>query len=63
MVQLFEEIQKILWPMQIGSLRETIEGGNIKHEATGRDVRKKNTKFEKGGYIGFNADDINAYVK
>lgn len=53
MTQLFKEVQNILWPMQIGSLRETIEGGNIKHDATGREIRKKNTKFEKGGYIGF----------
>lgn len=36
---------------------------NIAHEATGREIRKKNTKVEKGGYIGFMADDINEFVK
>ena len=54
--ELFEEILKILWPMQLGSLKETIAEANLKHEATGRDVRKKNTKVEKGGYIGFMND-------
>ena len=45
----FQEVNKILWPMQLGSRKETIEESNIKHDATGRDVRKKNTKVEKGG--------------
>jgi len=53
MVSIFKEINKVLWPIQLGSLKETIEESNLKHEATGRDVRKKNTKSEKGGYIGF----------
>ena len=30
--------------MQLGSLKETIAEANLPHEATGRDVRKKNTK-------------------
>lgn len=49
----FHKIQKTLWPFQLGSLKETIEESNIKHEATGREIRKKTTKVEKGGYIGF----------
>ena len=36
--------------------------GNMKHEAHGREVRKKNTGAEKGGYEGFLGDKINAYV-
>lgn len=52
-----------MWPMQLGSLKETIEEGNIKHDATGRDIRKKNTKTEKGGYIGFMGQGINEYVR
>ena len=59
----FQEVNKILWPMQLGSRKETIEESNIKHDATGRDVRKKNTKVEKGGYIGFMQDKINDYVR
>ena len=59
----FNEILQVLWPMQLGSLKETIENANIKHEATNRDVRKKNTVTEKGGYIGFMGDKINDYVK
>ena len=35
----------------------------MKHGATGRDIRKKNTKVEKGGYIGFMAEGINDFVK
>jgi len=49
--------------MQLGSLKETIAEGNLKHDATGRDVRKKNTKVEKGGYIGFMGSKINDFVK
>ena len=60
---LFDEINKILWPMQLGSVKETIEQSNVKHDATGNDVRKKNTKFEKGGYIGMQGDEINQYVR
>jgi hypothetical protein len=49
--------------MQLGSLKETIAEGNMPHEATGRDVRKKNTKIEKGGYIGFMGSQINDFVR
>jgi len=60
---IFHGINKVLWPMQLGSLKETIEESNMAHEATGRDVRKKNTKTEKGGYIGFMGPAINDFVK
>ena len=59
----FKNIIKVLWPFQLGSLKETIEESNIKHDATGRDVRKKTTRVEKGGYIGFMGDDINEYIR
>lgn len=49
----FVSINKVMWPFQLGSLKETIEESNIAHEAHGRDVRKKNTRTTKGGYIGF----------
>lgn len=60
---MFERIREVLWPFQIGSKRENINNANLKHEATGRDVRKKNTKVKKGGYIGFQGDEINGYVQ
>jgi large subunit ribosomal protein L7e len=59
----FKEILEVLWPMQLGSLKETIAEANIKHDATGRDVRRKNTKTEKGGYIGFMGPEINEFVR
>jgi large subunit ribosomal protein L7e len=59
----FDEVLAILWPFQLGSRKETMLESNIAHEATGRDIRKKNTKVEKGGYIGFMADNINEFVK
>jgi hypothetical protein len=52
-----------LWPFQLGSLKETIEESNIKHEATGREIRKKTTKVEKGGYIGFMGPNINEFIR
>lgn len=61
--KMFDRIREVLWPFQIGSKRETMEQANLKHEATGREVRKKNTKVKKGGYQGFMAEDINAYVQ
>jgi len=63
MVSIFNEINKVLWPMLLGSLKETMEESNLKHEATGRDVRKKNTKTEKGGYIGFQGNRINEFIR
>jgi len=53
----------VLWPFQLGSLKETIEESNIAHDATGRDVRKKNTRVEKGGYVGFMAQNINEFIR
>ena len=58
----FDSIQKVMWPMQLGSLKESIEDANLVHEATGREIRKKNTVTEKGGYIGFQGDRINEFV-
>ena len=60
---LFDEILSILWPLQLGSMKETMAESNMKHDATGREIRKKNTKVDKGGYIGFMSDAINDFVK
>jgi large subunit ribosomal protein L7e len=59
----FKNITEVLWPFQLGSLKETIEESNIKHDATGRDVRKKTTRVEKGGYVGFMAAGINEFIR
>jgi len=61
--EVFQEIRKVLWPVQIGSLKETILDANVAHDAHGRDVRKKNTVVTKGGYIGFMGQQINDFVK
>lgn len=58
----FHKIREVLWPFQLASLKETVEGGNIEHDATKRTIRKKNTKVRKGGYIGFMGDNINSYI-
>ena len=52
-----------MWPFQLGSLKETIADSNIKHDANGREIRKKNTRTEKGGYIGYMGPAINDYVR
>ena len=38
-----------------------MEEGNIVHQNTQREVRKKNSKVKKGGYQGFMAEQINSY--
>lgn len=63
LAKIFDEINTVLWPMQLGSLKETIEESNIAHDATGKDVRKKNTRSEKGGYIGFQGNQINEFIR
>lgn len=61
--EVFREILKFLWPMQIGSLKETILDANVAHQAHGREYRKKNTKVSRGGYVGFMENKINDFVK
>lgn len=36
---------------------------NIKHDATGQDIKKKTTKVVKGGYLGLMGDEINDYIR
>ena len=40
-----------------------METANVAHDATGRLLRKKNTKAKKGGYQGFMDKEINDYIK
>jgi large subunit ribosomal protein L7e len=59
----FEEVKNVLWPFQLISLQETSDKANAKHQATGKDIRKKDLKVEKGGYLGLMGDKINDFVK
>lgn len=40
-----------------------MEEGNIVHQNTQREVRKKNSKVNKGGYQGFMGEQINSYIE
>ncbi len=59
----FEEVRQILWPFQLSPLQETSDKANTKHTATGKELKKKDVKVEKGGYLGLMGDKINAFVK
>ena len=48
----FSEVQKVIWPIQLISLKEDSSKGNTKHEATRKEIKKINTKISKGGYLG-----------
>ena len=55
-------VKKVLWPVQLAPLQDTIEGGKTKHEATNRDVRKRTTLSRKGGYLGMMGAAVNEFV-
>ena len=59
----FEKVRAVLWPIQLHPLKETSTKAVTKHEATGLDIKKRNTKVVKGGYLGLMGDQINDYVK
>lgn len=40
-----------------------MEEGNILHQNTQREVRKKNSKVKKGGYQGFMGEQINSFIE
>jgi hypothetical protein len=44
-------------------LIEPSDKANTKHDATGAEIKKKNTKVSKGGYLGLMGDKINEFVK
>ena len=52
----------MVWPIQLAPLKETSEKANTKHDATGRDIKKKTTRVHKGGYLGMMGSDINEFV-
>jgi large subunit ribosomal protein L7e len=59
----FEKVRSVLWPIQLHPLKETSTKAVTKHDATGLDIKKRNTKVVKGGYLGLMGDKINDYVK
>jgi large subunit ribosomal protein L7e len=59
----FNEIKNVLWPIQLAPKVEGRDLANIKHDATGQDIKKKTTKVVKGGYLGLMGDEINDYIR
>jgi large subunit ribosomal protein L7e len=59
----FEKVRSVLWPIQLHPLKEDSAKANTKHDATGAEIKKRNTKVVKGGYLGLMGDQINDFVK
>ena len=55
-------MREVLWPIQLAPLKEPSEKANTKHDATGREIKKKTTRVHKGGYLGMMGSDINEFV-
>ena len=58
----YQAAKQALWPIQLAPLKETSDKANLKHDATGREIKKKTTKVHKGGYLGYMGADINEFV-
>jgi hypothetical protein len=58
----FTEIKEVIWPIQVAPVKETTDNANIKHDANGSTIQKKNTKVIKGGYLGNLEEKINEFV-
>jgi hypothetical protein len=56
------EVREAIWPIQLHPIKETLDTTMTKHEATGKALKKKNTKTVKGGYLGLMGDSINEFV-
>lgn len=52
----FEKVREVIWPIQLHPLKEDSTKAHTKHEATGTEIKKRNTKVVKGGYLGLMAD-------
>lgn len=59
----FEQVRQVLWPIQLAPLREDSTKAVTRHDATGAEIKKRNTKVIKGGYLGLMGDRINDFVK
>lgn len=58
----YEAVKQTLWPIQLAPKKDTIEAGNVKHEATEKLMKKKTTRALKGGYLGMMGSQIDEYV-
>lgn len=58
----FNAVKQVLWPIQLAPLKETTDKAFIKHDATGRDIKRKTTRVHKGGYLGMMGQNVNAFV-
>ena len=61
--EFFEQVRSVLWPIQLAPLKEDSTKAATKHEATGAELKKRNTKVAKGGYLGLMGDSINDFVR
>ena len=58
----FKAVNGAMWPIQLAPLKQTSEMANTKHDATGKEIKKKTTRVHKGGYLGFMGSSINDFV-
>jgi large subunit ribosomal protein L7e len=59
----FEKVRQVIWPIQLYPLKEDSTKAVTKHDATGDEIKKRNTKVVKGGYLGVMGDKINDFVR
>ena len=59
----FDKVRSVLWPIQLHPLKEDSTKAVTKHDATGAEIKKRNTKVIKGGYLGLMGDKINEFVR
>jgi len=59
----YQAVKDVLWPIQLAPLKETSDKANLKHDATGRVIKKKTTRVHKGGYLGMMGDSVNDFVR
>lgn len=58
----YQAVKDVLWPIQLSALKETSDKADIKHDATGRTIKRKTTTVAKGGYLGMMGEQINDFV-
>jgi len=58
----YNAVSEAIWPIQLASLQETSDKANIKHDATGRDIKRVTTRVHKGGYLGNMGEEVNNFV-
>lgn len=58
----YEAIKQVVWPIQLAPHKEGIRDSSVKHDATGRDMKKTTTRSSKGGYLGMMGGSLNEYV-